>query len=237
MLRNDKTKVLFGICGNAGHGKDTTAAMLAHRLERCYITSFAGPMKRAAEELFGINPLTTDKDAINPVTGLSVRRTWQLLGTEALRNVFGDGIHTKIADNDIARRGAETVIFTDVRFKNEADYIIENYGTLIHVVDPRKPVLSNHVSEKFAFQFAGYEKLVTHKDQIVHIRNDGTLRELESKVAEIKYSLRLDIMEAQKTRKMTDIQAPADLEEVFKESDGIDSEEIRRMYSLPPIKK
>ena len=242
MLRNEHIKILIGICGNAGHGKDTVGRMIANKLERCYVTSFAGPLKQAAMVLFGINPHTTDKDAINPTTGLSIRRAWQLLGTEALRNTFGDNIHTKIADTDIGRIKLPNVIFTDVRFENEADYIIENYGILIHVVNPRKPVLSYHVSEKFAYQFKGYKKLTTHKEQIRWVWNDKTLEDLAREVSELVFPTRAEIAAAQETKKQQLDEASEDykrrvelaakiLPEIFTESDKVDSEEIKRMYS------
>lgn len=235
MLRNPKVTRLIGICGNAGHGKDTLANRLAESYINPWICPFTEPLKLAAQALFGIDPYENDKEKICEVTGMSVRRTWQLLGTEALRKVFGDDIHIKMLDARLQQAESDAFIIPDVRFVEEADYIINNYGTLIHIRDPRKPVLSNHVSEQFAYQFSGYVKRITHSDQIFELKNDQSLEHLKlladdldenSCLTRAQYFEELEL----KKKDRESQEAPTTPAAQFAE-DEVDHDEVKQLYA------
>lgn len=143
------------ILGRAGHGKTT----LANYLKRRYsvsVTSLAGPLKRIAakvmnfsdEQLFGPQ---SAKEAIDPRYGMSPRRFLELLGTEGLREEFGEDIHIQ----NLVRRLRLTAqvlpdaiyAVDDVRFPNEVESL-SKYGPIIKVVcadAPEKP--TPHASE------------------------------------------------------------------------------------------
>lgn len=131
----------IGITGKIGAGKDTLAQWLQ---DNCFdgsaaITSFAAPLKQACYAVFGwseeiMNNRTT-KEAVDPFWGFSPRQAAQLLGTEGMRHLFGDDVWIKALqrrlDGDLAAIG--TIIIPDVRFENEARFIREQGGRIIHM--------------------------------------------------------------------------------------------------------
>lgn len=101
----------------------------------------------------------------NELIHISPREMYQLFGTEMMRECISDSFWTDIAPT-------ENVIITDVRFKNEVEWLYENNGTLIDVQRPNNQVkVASHSSE------AG-----TGVDADYIIVNDGTLEQLEDEV-------------------------------------------------------
>jgi hypothetical protein len=141
--------------------------------------SFALPLKRAAAEMFGL-PLERfldgdDREIEDPFWGISPRRILQLLGTEGGRELFREDIWIKRAELELRKyQEADTgMVVADVRFPNEAQWIREMGGLLIHVVRPgMESVAPAHASE------AGYSDDL--KDVILY--NDGTIEDLYKKV-------------------------------------------------------
>lgn len=178
--------MIVGFTGKAQSGKDTAAGVLIERFgfERF---AFADPMREAAE---AINPLIgftgyvpvywcdaveefgyeTTKDMFP-----EARRFLQRLGTEYGRNLLGGDHWVNIA---FRRAGADmlggvcenNVVFTDVRFENEAARIRFCGGIVVQIVRPDKGMtggVASHASE-------------TEMDMIVPdaiIRNDGDMAE------------------------------------------------------------
>jgi hypothetical protein len=65
-----------------------------------------------------------------------VRRTLMRLGTEAVRGVLGQDVWVETADRRIGPD--ERIVFTDIRFDNEATYVRRNGGMVVRIVRPGK---------------------------------------------------------------------------------------------------
>lgn len=142
---------LIGVTGFAQHGKDT----LAHVLVEDYgfmQMSFAGPLKDLA---YRLSPYVVEgfKDGEWKPTRLAalvddigweaakqypeVRRTLQVLGTEA-RNLIDQDVWVHAAANLLSQVALQPldVVFSDVRFPNEAEFIKAWGGKIIAVHRP-----------------------------------------------------------------------------------------------------
>lgn len=168
---------LIGITGKAGVGKDTAGAYLAqaHGFDRY---AFASPIKRMlgvlglCEEHFSDHAA---KEAVIPAFGCSYRHLAQTLGTE-----WGRSIHphfwlqmAKLRYYGLDRSGeAYGLVITDVRFENEAEWIREEGGVVVHIVGRETTVsgdAAKHVSEN---------GVLFHPDVDALVGNQGTLADL-----------------------------------------------------------
>lgn len=151
---------LFGIAGRKGHGKDTIADVIGSEFT-VVRRAFADPMRRAVGEIFGLShELMTDrqlKETYIPFWEASPRQIMQRFGTEAVRDVMGSDVWVKRAELELETILAEqashplpaaVVIFTDVRFANEAEFIHRNGGIVIEVHRPNHGTHDVHSSEQ-----------------------------------------------------------------------------------------
>jgi len=175
---------LFGIAGLARTGKDTIGNYMsgAHNFHKY---AFADPIKKAAHEMFDIplNHFYDDelKEITNNTWGFSPRQIAQMLGTEGGRDLFRSDIWTKRGEIEWSNFCATNIykagmVFTDVRFENEADMIRLAGGNIIHVFRDNAVKVNDHVSE------AGI-KVTENKDSIIY--NNGTIQDLCEAVDEI----------------------------------------------------
>jgi len=184
---NKRKLLLIGLAGKARVGKDTVGEYLEnyHLFQRY---AFAGPLKKAVCEMFGITMNYFNdpelKEKVIPFWGYSPRQMAQLLGTEGGRELFDKNIWIKRAQRewDSLLESAITMtkidrslgtaiqgmVVTDVRFDNEADWIRDQGGTVWHIQRHDAYEVSNHVSESG----------VVVKIEDMHIRNNGTLEDL-----------------------------------------------------------
>jgi hypothetical protein len=127
------SRVVIGITGYAQHGKNTVAEALQECIPNLEQHGFADALRKMASAL---NPIVTDTGIrYNEVLGslgyesakaqvAEFRHVLQRLGTEAVRGVLGDDAWVDALDRTIQGLPPETsVVVTDVRFPNEADYI------------------------------------------------------------------------------------------------------------------
>lgn len=171
---------LVGISGKSGAGKSEAATFLSniHKYNTC---SFAASMKNAASYLFDLSVL---HDKSEPIPGFEVitpRELYQFLGTEICRNLFGPHFfvwgevlfHTSLMLHQNAK-----VVYDDVRFQEEADWILECGGTLIHLTRngaDGKVGIPDHASEQ------GYQttsNLYRKGENYFEIENNGTVFDL-----------------------------------------------------------
>lgn len=163
---------LIGISGHAGVGKDTVAEYLAEKYENVYGEAFAEPLKRACAAAFGL-PLEHFHDREwkeqESIWGPSPRKIAQFVGTEMFRtvvaNLYGQWTYShwiRMMEMRLTGLSAppegqgfyspgDTVIITDVRFEDEADWIQQNGGTLLEIRRPGfegKVGIEGHASEK-----------------------------------------------------------------------------------------
>lgn len=130
------SRILVGICGVAGCGKDTVFALLKELHPKFERMAFADPLKSAAGTLFGWESKDLFKNEFknywDTYWGLSVRDAYQRLGTECMRANFGDDFWVKRWELEYLKSKSD-VIMTDVRFDNEADYIRKAGGQILHL--------------------------------------------------------------------------------------------------------
>lgn len=143
---------IIGLSGQAGAGKDTLASIVLKHVTGSAL-AFADPLRCAAAAMFGLtDEQMQDRDLKEQVIdywGKSPRQILQLLGTEAGRDLFGDDIWCKRAaltvDSFIEMDRLEAfprdvLVFTDVRFDDEAQWIKSLGGV---VVDIQRPALKS----------------------------------------------------------------------------------------------
>lgn len=181
---SDKKPLLIGIAGRKGSGKSTVATFLGGVLNgRSVIQGFAHPMKLTLYNLFNVDnkyfedPLCKEK--IIPGFNISGRKVMQLMGTEFLRNMVDKDFFIKVKASFIEETKQLTDIFIidDVRFNNEAEWIRENNGHIIHVYNTSKDA----AVEEAARVIAGED---THSSEqgIVKLPQDGYIFNTSTKL-------------------------------------------------------
>ena len=168
-----------GLAGFARSGKDSVGSVLVS--QGFVRRSFASPMRVA---LCRLNPLVDTVNGVMPLMdalyllgsweGLKerapgVRVLLQRFGSDVGREMFGEDFWV---DQAFKGLGDESVVFTDVRFPNEAEAIRGRGGVVWNVVRPGVGVANGHVSESALVGFVFDETIV----------NDGSLEDLEGKV-------------------------------------------------------
>ncbi len=118
----------------------------------------------------GDNGCTTPVNVVLNATGrMTIREVLQVVGTDIFRNMFDDNIWVKAAFNGLPN--CNCIIFTDVRFPNEANAIKARNGTIIRINRPTHSI-DSHISETALDNYPF--------DHIIH--NKGTLQEFETLV-------------------------------------------------------
>jgi len=177
--------MIIGLTGKARAGKDTASAMIEESLydKEVAVTSFAAPLKTGAQALLGLSYSQLwgdEKDTPIDWLGVTPRRVLQTLGTEWGRYVIDQDIWVKVGMQNAKRlseEGSDIVVFTDVRFDNEARAIRDNGGHVFEIFRPGNQAVESHASE------SGVDPaLVTSK-----VMNHGSLEEFQSNV--VKYIL------------------------------------------------
>lgn len=107
-----------------------------------------------------------------------VRKLLQRIGTDAGREIHGEDCWIDIAKRKVIAAEDTGIIFTDVRFDNEADAVQRSpNGLVIEIVRPGHGAVNNHISES---GISG--ELVDFR-----IVNDGNIEDLYSKLDRIFY--------------------------------------------------
>lgn len=155
-----KPPLLIGLTGAAGAGKDTVASWLEHEwaFERM---AFAEPLLLMLHQLFayaGVDGAWAVERALKekPTTlGYSYRHLVQTLGTEWGREQIAPDFWVRVAAQRIDSTpllAASHIVFSDVRFPNEAAWIKSRGGYLARVwrqID-HLPAVRPHQSEQHA---------------------------------------------------------------------------------------
>ena len=180
---------MIGFLGKKGRGKNTAGHYF---VELGYTErAFAEPIKKGIQPWFHFTDeqlFTDQKEEKDEMWGVSPRQVLQFVGTDLVRESFsklipgiGKNFWIKVADvwykRDIHKHKG-LVVWTDVRFQNEVDYIKQNGGKVYKIVRPELDHLEenqkNHSSE-------------TELDKIKNIDgviiNDGSIKDLYSKLS------------------------------------------------------
>ena len=157
-------QIVIGIGGKKTAGKDYTANIIKEffesKDEKVQLIAFADTLRDVTKTLGidvdGIYASGQKDSLILPGWNITLRELLQYLGTDCLRskneNVWVDSAHSKI-DPD-----ANVVIFTDVRFQNEIDYVESfNRGSSVYINNPL--VLSDNSSSHSSEQLSASDFL------------------------------------------------------------------------------
>lgn len=203
--------MLIGILGFIGSGKGTVGDLLKTNYGFTPV-SFASHLKDTVSVLFGwerkLLEGDTDESRIfreKPDSFWSEkigqhftpRLALQLMGTEATRNIFHKNFWIYALENKISKmRSDENVVVTDVRFKNEIEWIHSKGGVLIEVRRGSKPDWYNIAvnanqgskkSEEYMLNQSGIHesewRWVGHPVDFI-IDNNGSLEDLNLKLKE-----------------------------------------------------
>lgn len=176
---------IIGLHGRKGAGKDTVGQMIRDQVGegRCALISFADPIRRFVASLIGIHPESLTHQAVKEgkiswLNDVTPRHMMQTLGTEWGRNMIDPDLWIKMAAMQLRLYVAYDrpfVVFTDVRFPNEAEMIRNSFGTIIHIERPEKTLQDKHVSEI---------PLPRATEDLV-IDNSGTVHDLRSTVRSV----------------------------------------------------
>lgn len=114
-----------------------------------------------------------DEAKLNP----EVRRLLQTLGTEVGRNMLGENVWVDAAFREVDRLMDEghNVAITGVRFPNELEAVAKRNGRLVWVSRPDFGPINAHSSDNS----------LGREDFNMFVRNDWTLKELASRVADL----------------------------------------------------
>lgn len=141
--------MLIGFTGPAGVGKDEAARQLRLALSNYSAYAFAKPIKDALAAMGFPEPATrAEKEAIIPNLGVSWRHLAQTLGTEWGRNSVRSDLWLWLAKEQYANH--RNLLITDVRFENEAAWVREVGGLMVHVYGRETTVIgqaATHSSE------------------------------------------------------------------------------------------
>jgi dephospho-CoA kinase/NTP pyrophosphatase (non-canonical NTP hydrolase) len=174
--------IIIAFCGLAQSGKSTAMRAVRQFLKAnapnaaVHELSFAEPLKEAYRAITGEAFLDVAEYKNAPSAmfeGLTNRQVIQKMGTDALRNSFDKRVWIKCLQKKvegIAQNGHESyVLISDLRFANEADWVISNNGIIVQI--RRKGVVSDGHESEDTVLIPGYL-----------IKNDGTLEELYEKI-------------------------------------------------------
>jgi hypothetical protein len=169
--------VIIGIAGPARSGKDTVADFLVAETGG-YIYSLAAPLKAMLLAGLGVDMALPywqgKKEEPIGAFGKSPRQLLQTLGTERGRDMVNPDIWLIMATIRLKRSGGGMII-PDIRFENEAQWIRDRGGTIIHLRRKEAPNINPHSSEGGVALALG--------ETTIH--NDGSLQDLQNSVGEV----------------------------------------------------
>lgn len=142
---------LIGLCGYARSGKDTVGEWLVafHGYKRI------GLADGVRDSLWALDPYVAGgrrlQDIIREVGWEQakvrfpeVRALLQRMGTEAVRNIIGEDAWLRVAESKLSGRD----VITDLRFKNEADFVRGHGGIVVQVTRPGVGPVNAHASDR-----------------------------------------------------------------------------------------
>lgn len=147
-------QILIGLTGFARSGKSTAASHLAS--EHSFETyAFMTPLKEGIAAMFNLSIEDIEgpgKEQPIGWLGRSPRQLMQLLGTEWGRDMISASIWLDLAEQNLGNLAelypeAPGFVISDVRFENEADFVRQRGGLIIHLKRADAPDVNPHASE------------------------------------------------------------------------------------------
>jgi hypothetical protein len=189
-------KKIIGISGKIGSGKDTFAELLAEQLrDKVERHALSDKLRLITEIVSGIRMTTTheaNKPFCNEIRNYTqdqknivikqfdktIGETLQLVGTDLFRDNYDTDIWVKSLFNeelDNKLNDGKIIVVPDVRFVNEADYILQEGGYLIRLEgDPmgvRENSLRdlNHISETNLDDYTNFSKVIYNDKKDIEV--------------------------------------------------------------------
>ena len=131
-------------------GKTTVAKALQKRIEGSHVLSFATPLKAMASAL-GIPSeyIDVNKEETIPSICVSSRELLCSLGTDWGRNFLGQDVWVKFLELRANQLDPDcTIIIDDLRFNNEAEWVLQNGGIVFKLTREGKDYDYSHVTER-----------------------------------------------------------------------------------------
>lgn len=163
------TPLLIGLTGRAGCGKTTVASYLEHE-HGFHAVGFADPILEMLCSLFahcGIDAAWATERSLKELPtalGFSYRHLAQELGTgwgRGLKDTFWLRV-ASLAVSPALDRG-EDVVISDVRYPNEADWVVANGGMVVRVLRAgRNAEVRPHESEQYTDDMPAAAELLNH---------------------------------------------------------------------------
>lgn len=180
------TQILIGLAGAARSGKTTAAKHLA--TEHGFIHyAFAQPLKAMLAEGLNLSAAQlegAEKEAPLPWLGKSPRELLQTLGSEWGRELVHRELWLRVARQNLDNLAecfpqAPGIVISDVRYEDEAAFVRERGGVLVHILRPYAPPVRAHATE------AGVA--IGDNDLVMHNEGDlgDFLRDIEHALAHI----------------------------------------------------
>jgi hypothetical protein len=171
---------LIGLHGLPQSGKDSIGDILCQRHDFARL-AFAGPLKDMLIAGLGLTRAEIDggdKEQVIARFGVTPRYLLQTLGTEWGRGMVRGDLWIAVADQRMKhyRAISASVVITDVRFENEADYVRRQGGEIWHVRRPRSGVVVNlHESNLRLPIAAGIDSVVDNSEGLAQLQDQVAL--------------------------------------------------------------
>jgi hypothetical protein len=189
-------KKIIGISGKIGSGKDTFAELLAEQLHgKVERHALADKLRLITEIVSGVRMTTThevnkpfcneirnytqdQKNIVIKQFNKTIGETLQLVGTDLFRDNYDTDIWVKSFFNkelDDKLNDGKIIVVPDVRFINEANYILKEGGYLIRLEgDPmgiRENSLRdlNHISETNLDDYTNFSKIIYNDKKDIQV--------------------------------------------------------------------
>ena len=168
---------IIGISGKLGSGKDYITNYLMNKIIDNY--KIVPDHRKFADKVKEVTSLITNlpleymytihgKNIYVDVFQKTVGELQQIIGTEIFRSYDPD-FWIKVTLNDIENEDNIYIIISDVRFKNEADYIKKHNGILIRINGDPKDIRKsssrdlNHISETDLDDYPNFDIIYENK--------------------------------------------------------------------------
>ncbi len=199
------SSTIIMLTGSIGVGKSQVASFL--RTEGFKEYAFASPLKQIAKALgFSdkeVNGTQEEKLVVNPFWGVSGREFLQTFGSEVCRDFLptvlpamfpGKPPQTlwcrlaqKFVQDTVAADKQASIVFSDGRFPDEADFVRSVGGVVVRIERPSLTAAST-TEHKVASHQSEQGTSSIHPDYV--IINDGTLRQLEEAINTVVHLFR-----------------------------------------------
>lgn len=187
---------VIGISGKIGSGKDTFAELLAEQLNgKVERYALADKLRLITEIISGIRMTTThevNKPFCNEIRNYTqdqknivikqfdktIGETLQLVGTDLFRDNYDTDIWVKSLFNeelDGKLNDGKIIVVPDVRFVNEANYILQEGGYLIRLEGDPMSVRENslrdlnHISETDLDDYTNFSKVIYNDKRDIQV--------------------------------------------------------------------